>query len=373
MDPKAYWVGFNYVKGIGAVRLQALLSAFDGDLERAWQASSGDYLNAGINQRVVDSILRVRAQLNLEKIWEHIQNSQIQVITWADEIYPALLQQIDQPPPVIYMRGEYLPEDDLAVAVVGTRRVSAYGKQVTEEVAAALARNRVTVVSGLARGTDAVAHKTALRAGGRTLAVLGSGVDHIYPPEHRALAEEICASGALLSDYPPGTPPESSNFPPRNRIISGLSLATVVIEAGETSGATITASFAADQGREVLAVPGNITSPNSIGTNRLIQNGARPLLKPEDILEALNLQQVNTRRLARQTLPADATEAQIFGVMTAGVQSVDEISFLTGLPIEKVSATLAMMELKGYVRNAGGMNFHAVREEEQNYATGDHD
>ncbi len=373
MDPKAYWVGFNYVKGIGAVRLQALLTAFDDDLEQAWNAGLNEYIQAGLNTRTSESILRIRAQLNLEKIWAHILETDIQVITWNDVVYPRLLLQIEQPPPVLYVRGELLPEDELAAAVVGTRRVSAYGRQVTEELASVLARNQVTVVSGLARGTDAVAHKAALRAGGRTLAVLGSGVDRIYPPEHRALGEEICGSGALISDYPPGTPPESSNFPPRNRIISGLSLATIVIEAGETSGASITATFAAEQGREVLALPGNITSPNSIGTNRLIQNGARPLLKPEDALEALNIYQVNTRRLARQVLPTDETEAQIFQVMTAGVQAVDEISFLTGLPIEKVSATLAMMELKGFVRNAGGMNFHTVREDNSIYLTGKDD
>ena len=364
MDPKAYWVGFNYVKGIGAVRMQALCSAFDGDLRAAWEAPASQLVSSGIQGRAVENILRVRSQLDLEKVWEHITSSGIRVLIWEDEDYPRLLREISQPPPVLYYRGEILPEDELAVAVVGTRRVSAYGRQVAENLAGALARNQVSVVSGLARGTDAIAHQATLRAGGRTLAVLGSGVDRIYPPEHRKLAEEIVENGAVLSDYPPGTPPESSNFPPRNRIIAGLSLAIVVIEAGETSGALITASFAADQGREVLALPGNITSPNSVGTNRLIQSGARPLLKAEDVLEALNIQQVNVRRVARKILPADETEAQILAVLGASAMAIDEISFLAGLPIDKVSATLAMMELKGLVSNSGGMNFHAIHEEQ---------
>lgn len=371
MNPKAYWVGFNYVKGIGSVRLNRLLQAFGGDLKAAWEAPYEKLIAVRLHPRLVENVLRVRSQIDLERIWENIERKGIQVITWEEEAYPSLLRQIDQPPSVLYIKGEYLPEDELAVAVVGTRRVSAYGKQVAEELAAFLARNQVTVVSGLARGTDAVAHQSALREGGRTLAVLGCGVDLIYPPEHVKLAEEITANGALISDYPPGTPPESNNFPPRNRIISGLSLATIVIEAGETSGALITASFAADQGREVLAVPGNIHSPNSKGVNRLIQSGARPLLNPADVLEALNIQQINTRRIARKVLPSDETEAKLLQVMGNDNLTADEISFLSGLPIDKVSACLIMMELKGLVKNNGGTNYRAIREEAEYYGKKD--
>jgi len=372
MDPKAFWVGFNYVKGIGAVRLKALLDGFDGDLKDAWEASAARLQSVGMNSRIVESIQRVRSQIDLEKIWERMQANSIQVLTWEDDLYPRLLREIDQPPPVLYVRGEVLAEDEAAVAIVGTRRVTAYGRGVTEELAAFLARNRITVVSGLARGVDAIAHKAALQGGGRTLAVLGSGVDVLYPPENRTLAEEIMQSGGVISDYPPGTAPESTNFPPRNRIISGLSLVTVVIEAGETSGALITASFAANQSRDVLAVPGNITSPNSKGTNRLILNGARPYLRPEDLMEVLNLEQVNARKIVRKALPADETEASIINVLAESTLSVDEISFLSGKPVEIVSATLAMMELKGLVRNTGGMSFAAIREEAAEYFAGDH-
>lgn len=266
MDEKKYWVGFNLIKGIGAVRLQALIQHFDG-LEAAWKAAPADLAAAGLGLKLIERIVKARSQVDLDKIWARIESQGIKILTWEDEAYPQRLKEIEQPPPVLYLHGEYLPEDLFAVAIVGTRRVTPYGRQITEELAAHLAGNGITVVSGLARGVDAVAHQTALKAGGRTIGVLGSGVDKIYPPEHRQLAERMSASGAIVSDYAPGTPPDASNFPPRNRIISGLSLAVVVIEAGETSGALITAEFAAEQGREVFAVPGSILAPQSKGTN----------------------------------------------------------------------------------------------------------
>jgi DNA processing protein len=192
-------------------------------------------------------------------------------------------------------------------------------------------------------------------------------VDIIYPPENRRLAEQIIENGCLVSDYPPGTPPEASNFPPRNRLISGLSLAVVVIEAGNTSGALITASFAADQGREVFAVPGNITSPGSKGTNRLICDGAIPLLNPEQVLETLELTMVAEQRTARVVLPADAVEAQLFEALGHEPLHIDEIRSRTEIPIEKVTATLALMELKGMVRQVGGMQYIALREVKEAY------
>lgn len=228
----------------------------------------------------------------------------------------------------------------------------------------------MTVISGLARGVDAVAHQSTLKAGGRTIAVLGSGVDKIYPPEHRALAEQMMERGAIISDYAPGTPPDASNFPPRNRIISGLSLAVVVVEAGETSGALITAEFAAEQGREVFAVPGSILAPQSKGTNRLIQNGALPLLSVNDLMQALDITRVGERKAARKIMPSDAIEAKLLTVLTSEPMQIDEIRNQAELPIEKVSASLALMELKGMVRQVGGMNYVAVREAQSEYKTG---
>jgi DNA processing protein len=368
MIDKRYWIGFNLIKGIGAVRMQALIKYF-GDLEVAWKAAPIDLARAGLSLKVIERIVQARKNVDLEKLWAKIESQGIKILTWEDETYPPRLKEIEQPPPVLYIRGDYLPDDLFAVAIVGTRRVTAYGRQITEELAAYLASNRITLVSGLARGVDAIAHQTALKAGGRTIGVLGSGVDRIYPPEHRGLAEKMVESGAIVSDYAPGTPPDASNFPPRNRIISGLSLAVVVIEAGETSGALITAEFAAEQGREVFAVPGSILAPQSKGTNKLIQNGALPLLSVNDLMQPLNLTHMGEHKAARKTIPSDETEARLMGVLGAEPLHVDEIRNQTDLPIEKVSATLALMELKGMVRQVGGMKYVAVREVQSDYST----
>ncbi len=266
------------------------------------------------------------------------------------------------------MKGEILEEDAWAVAIVGTRRVTAYGRQVTEEIATYLAQKGITIVSGLARGVDGIAHQAALKAGGRTLAVLGSGVNRIYPPEHRNLAASLSKSGAVLSDYAPDTPPEGSNFPKRNRIISGLSIATIVIEAGRTSGALITANFALEQGREIFALPGNIYAPQSMGPNKLIQDGAHPLLNPREVLEILDLTRITQHKNAQQTLPTDATELQVLSALSHEPSHVDEIRANTGLAVEKVSSTLVMMELKGMVRHVGNMNYVSVRETQAEYS-----
>ena len=368
MIDKRYWIGFNLIKGIGAVRMQALIQYF-GDLEAAWSAAPIELARAGLGGKVIERILQARQNVDLEKLWAKIEAQGIKILTWEDETYPQRLKEIDQPPPVLYIRGSYLPDDLFAVAIVGTRRVTAYGRQITEELAAYLATHGITVISGLARGVDAIAHQTALKAGGRTIGVLGSGVDKIYPPEHRGLAEKMIENGAIVSDYAPGTPPDASNFPPRNRIISGLSLAVVVIEAGETSGALITAEFAAEQGREIFSVPGSILAPQSKGTNKLIQNGALPLLSVNDLMQALNLSRMGEQKAARKAIPSDETEARLMNVLSEEPLHVDEIRNQTELPIEKVSAALALMELKGMVRQVGGMNYVSVREVQSDYST----
>jgi len=365
-DYQRYWVGFNLVKGIGAARIRLLLDAF-GDLRTAWNASAEGLQATGLSAALIENLVTLRADVSLEKVWEDIQAQGIQVLTWEDEGYPRHLSDLDNAPPVLYLRGEYLPEDEWAVAVVGTRRVTAYGRQVAENIARTLAGSDVTVVSGLARGIDAIAHQAAIEAGGRTLAVLGNGVDRVYPLEHRQLADQVIAHGALISDYPVGTPPDAHNFPPRNRIISGLSLATVVVEAGVKSGALITANFAAEQGREVFAVPGNVFAPQSKGANRLIQQGAHPLLDPKEILEILELTLISEHREARVVLPADATEARLFGLLSHEPTHVDEIRARADLPIEKVTSALAMMELKGMVRQVSGMRYYAVHEASAGY------
>jgi DNA processing protein len=360
-DERKFWIGFNLVKGIGAVRFNQIMAYF-GDLSIAWYAPVEAFREIGLPERVLKNLIKLRGEIDLDQLYQEIIERQVTVLTLLDEDYPALLKEIDQAPPVIYIRGALTSADDFAVAMVGTRRVTAYGQQVTRDTSTYLAGHGLTIVSGLARGVDALAHQHALQAGGRTIAVLGSGVDVIYPPEHRKLADAIMENGAIISDYPLGTQPEGINFPPRNRIISGLSLATVVVEAGERSGALITAEFANEQGRDVFAVPGNVFSPASRGTNRLIQTGAYAMVSPQDVLDVLDLVQVEDYKEARQSLPADTTEAKILQVMDYEPIHVDEICHAVGLPVEKVSAALTMMELKGMVQHVGGMHYAVIRE-----------
>lgn len=365
-DSKYFWVALSLVKGIGATRMRALLDYF-GNAQTAWQAPAAELEKAGLPPKLIETLNQVRNSDLPEKTWLAIQNRGIRILTWESADYPLRLMEIEQPPPVLYLRGELSSEDQWAVGIVGTRRATAYGRQAAEELAAGLAQNGITIVSGLARGVDAIAHQASLRAGGRTLAVLGCGVDQIYPPEHHRLAEQIINQGALISDYPPGTAPEATNFPPRNRIISGLSLAVIVVEASEKSGALITAAFAAEQGRVVFAVPGSIFAPQSKGTNRLIQEGAHLTLGVTDILEILHLTRHDQQRAARTALPGNATEAQLYSLLGHEPLHVDEICNHAGLPIEQVSATLTMMELKGLVRQVGGMHYIAVRDESTEY------
>ena len=361
MDSKAYWVGFNHVKGIGSVRLKKIIDFF-GSLEIAWDAPIEAYLSLGFTNSIIERFLSVRKTIDLEQKWEEIHSKGIEVIIWDDDNYPRRLKEIEQPPPVLYIKGKILEEDDWAVAVVGTRRKTIYGSQMAERISSFLSANGICIVSGLARGIDTISHNTALGNNGRTIAVLGCGVDRIYPPENKKLAMDIINNGALVSDYPPGTPPEGNNFPPRNRIISGIAKATIVIEAGKKSGAIITAKFAADQGREVFAVPGNINSPQSGGTNWLIQQGARPLVEFNEILEILEFNRKGEYFQARKTINPNGSEKDILNVLGNGALHIDEILNRTDLSIDVVSSTLAIMELKGIVRNLGGKNYCAINE-----------
>jgi DNA processing protein len=232
---------------------------------------------------------------------------------------------------------------------------------VTRIFASALATNGITVVSGMARGIDAEAHAAVLERHGRTLAVFGCGVDIVYPPEHGRLARRIAESGALLSDYPPGTPPDAANFPPRNRIIAGLSVVTLVVEAGEESGALLTASYAAEYGREVFAVPGSVLSDSSRGCNRLIASGAHPAVSPEEFLCALDINRLVPSIQMRMAIPDSPVEAKILNALDSEPLHIDLLRAKVGLPVEEVSGALAMMELKGMVRPVGGMQYIALR------------
>ena len=251
--------------------------------------------------------------------------------------------------------------------MVGTRKTSHYGRQIADELGTFLANQGITLVSGLARGIDAISQEAAIKAGGRSIAVLAHGLDRIYPPEHRSLAKKIEEQGALVSDYGIGIPAESSNFPPRNRIISALSLATVVVEAGSRSGTLITADFALEQGKDIFALPGNIYSPQSKGPNKLIREGAHPLLQFDQLLEALDLELMTHQKSARQSLPQDATQAKLYSLLSPEPLHVNEIGSLAEMPIDKVSSALALMELKGLVRQVGGMNYVLIKELRASY------
>jgi DNA processing protein len=366
MRDTKYWIAFSIVRGVGPVRFRALLDHF-GSAERAWQASSEELAAAGLDRRSLKNLMQARSRLDLDREMARIASIPARAITWESAEYPRLLREIPDAPPVLYIRGRLTEEDEWAIAVVGTRRASAYGRQVTHRLTEALARSGLTVVSGLARGIDSEAHLAALESGGRTIAVLGCGIDQVYPPENRKLAERVVAQGAVITDYPVGTKPEAGNFPPRNRIISGLSLGVLITEAGTRSGARITADYAAEHGRDVFAVPGSILSYASAGTNALIQDGAKLVIKPDDILEELNLMMVAEQAEARQVLPANATEASLLSRLSTEPTHVDELRQLVGLPISDVTSALALMELKGMVRQAGGMRYVIAREAAAGY------
>ncbi|MBN1267757.1 MAG: DNA-processing protein DprA [Anaerolineales bacterium] len=360
MDKKNYWIGFNHVPGIGPVRLQYLLDHF-GSIERAWHACGSELTQAGLSGSIIDSLLRTRNTLDLEEIISRLDRKAISVVTWNDKEYPGLLKEIDAPPPLLYIQGRITEEDLICVAVVGTRRPTAYGRAVTEDIVTSLATAGVTIVSGMARGIDAVAHKACLKAGGRTIAVLGSGLEHIYPQEHSGLAKQIVSSGAVISDYPPDTKPEGRNFPPRNRIISGLSRSIIVTEAGVGSGALITASFAADQGREVFAVPGSIYSQGSIGPHQLIADGANILTSAEEVLDLLNLEKLRTEERTRVVLPENEVEKCVWQCITSQPSHIDEIRMKCKLPVQQTTAALTMLEMKGRIRQVGPMIYVRIR------------
>lgn len=351
-----YRVGFSLIPGIGRIRL-SLLEAFFGDLGKAWYASASELRSAGLDAKSMETILTMRSQISLDIELEKLERYKVKVLTGNDAGYPARLKEIYDFPPLLYVRGTILPEDELAIAVVGTRRSSVYGKQVTEEIVTDLVQNKITIVSGLAKGIDSVAHRTALESGGRTIAVTGCGLDMVYPADHVALAQQIMENGALISEFPLGTKPKAEHFPQRNRIISGVSLGVLVIEAGEKSGALLTAHLAVEQNRDIFAIPGSIFSPVSKGTNRIIQEGAKLVRNCADILEELNLSCLPKQMGMKEFVPATDMESKLLTQLSKEAIHIDDLCRHSGLPIASVSSTLAMLELKGIVKQLGGMNY----------------
>ncbi len=273
------------IPGFGMKRYEQILQSFGG-AELVFETGRSELEKKGLSRFLIEGIVKLQS-VNPQDELEKSQKAEVKIVTYLDENYPLVLRQIFSPPLVLYIKGEYIAEDQLALAIVGSRRPSIYGRMTAEKLSGELVRRNITVISGLARGIDSCAHRGALKGKGRTIAVLGSGLGRLYPPENEKLAREICENGLIVSEFPYDCSPFPANFPRRNRLISGFSLGIVVVEAAARSGALITANFGLEQGREVFAVPGKIDSPTSAGTHRLIKDGAKMVVNVEDILEEL--------------------------------------------------------------------------------------
>jgi DNA processing protein len=355
-----YWVSFSRIPNIGRVKISQLLEHF-GSLEYAWKAPSSELKQAGLDSRSVSNIVNLAPKISPDDEIHKLKQYGIQTYIYTSPLYPQRLKEIHDFPPVLYVRGHMIDENEYCLAVVGTRRPTLYGRQVTEEIVSNLVQNNITIVSGLAKGIDSVAHRTALKGNGRTIAVFASGLDIVYPAENVNLAREIMENGALVSEYPLGIRPKADNFPRRNRIMSGISLGVLVVEAGEKSGALITTDQALTQDREVFAVPGSIFSLYSKGTNRLIQQGAKLVRNHIDILEELNLAVIAQQLEMKELLPENETEGILLKQLHNEPVHIDDLCRKSGLLPSIVSSALTMMELKGTVKHVGSMNYVRAR------------
>ncbi len=352
MNNSSYLLALHTVDGLGPMRLKVLLEYFK-DPKLAWEADRKQLLEIGVPVKVIDLLLQTRQKLDPNQYLENITKEEIKWVTLFDENYPKRLAQIYDPPIVLFYKGEILPEDQKAIAIVGSRKMTGYGREVTKLFAKELVNSGMTVVSGLARGVDSQAHRSALEEGGRTIAVLGGGIKFIYPPENIGLAQEIILHGAIISEFPPEYPSLPGNFPARNRIISGLSLATLVTEAAEDSGSLITARVALEQGREVFAIPGPITSLLSKGPIDLIKEGARVVTDPKEILEELGLGQVKSLKLKVKNGDFTEEERNILNLLQNENMQIDEICRFLNQPTSVVLSTLLKMEITGLIKNLG--------------------
>ena len=358
----AAWVALSSVPGLGSATLWSLIRAF-GDLSLAWSASAARLQATGVSPAVAQGVETARREKSADDTLETLAKHGGRAIAWHDPAYPAQLREIPDPPPLLYVKGDLACADyQRTVAIVGTRRITAYGKQVTAQLAGTLARAGICVVSGMAAGIDGEAHRAALDAEGATVAVWGTGLHEIYPRANRRLVPRILERGAIVTEYPVGMRGLPENFPQRNRIISGLSLATIIVEAPLESGALHTARYAIEQNREILAVPGSVFAAASRGTNRLINRGeARAVTSAEDVLEALQIA-VSPEQLEMPQLVKPTTEERaVLRHLTTDPLHIDELARLTALPAFRVSALLAVMEIKGLVRNLGSAHYVNAR------------
>jgi DNA processing protein len=352
-----YWVWLSSLDGITPRRKYLLIERF-GDPVFLWESAESDLAASGLcTPKVIARLTDKEARNKAERTLDKIRRCDADIITIRDKAYPELLKCIADPPLVLYCRGK-LQTEDQCLAIVGSRRATWYGLDMAKRLSRQLAEHGITIVSGMARGVDSNAHKGAIEGGGRTIAVLGCGVDIAYPPENKGLMDEIIRHGAVISEYIPGTEPSQFNFPARNRIISGLSRGVVIVEAGERSGSLITTDFALEQGRDVFAVPGNINSSNSTGTNRLIRDGAKIVTSVGDILDELKLGH-NTQNMSDETgklaeMKLNGDEKTIAQKLLNGPVHLDVISRDCGMSVQMTASILVMLEMSGFVEQLPG-------------------
>ncbi len=357
-----YWIALRLTFGIGNVNYKNLISHF-GTPEKIFSAGREELLQVeGISSRAVDSIVEFKPAPEIEKELEAIESKGIDIVTITSDIYPENLKNIYDPPPFLYVKGELAARNKSAVAVIGSRNASSYGLKAAERLSRELASLGITVVSGMARGIDSCAHKSALAGGGRTIAVLGSGIDMIYPAENAKLYKSISERGAVVSEYMIGTEPHSYNFPARNRIISGMSLGVLVVEASPKSGSLITARCALEQGREVFAVPGNVYSFNSKGSHLLLKSGAKLVEKASDILEELRLETSGSAKSASGALLEPLEELskegrKVYDILGDEPVHIDDIITKLGMSIGVLSSVLLDLELKGHIKQIPGNRY----------------
>ena len=361
MEQLRYWLALTLIKGLGPVTAKQVVTAF-GDAREVFRQKTEQIVSvAGINQSRAQLIAYFNDWNLIDKAIERVERFGATIITFHDPLYPEGLKQIYDPPPVLFLKGELQPNDRFAVAIVGSRICTNYGKDVTQKMTASLCAKGFTIISGMARGIDTIAHTSTIKAGGRTIAVLGSGIDVPYPAENVQLFSKIPESGAIISEFPPGTRPIKENFPKRNRLISAMSLGVLVVEASERSGALITARHAVEQGKEVFAIPGNINWLTSKGTNDLIKKGARLVDDTDDIVEELApLLKGYLREAKRELPPLNEEEHAILRICDREPTHIDDIIRQTNMAPSRVMSVLLDLELKGVVKQWEGKKFSST-------------
>jgi len=357
---KAYWIWLASVPGVGARRFSMLNKCFDSP-RTLWESQEKEIIKfqSTLGERAIKSILDHKNLRYLDRAAAILADPSLLVLTLNDDDYPVLLKNTFDPPAVLYCKGQPLNNNIPFIAVIGSRRTSEYGRQMADRFAFDLSLAGFGIVSGAARGIDTMAHKGALKAEGYTVAVLGCGVDIVYPGDNKKLFLQIEEHGTLLSEYPPGTFPAPTNFPARNRIISGISNAVLVVEAGERSGALITVDFALEQGRDVFALPGNINNPYCLGTNRLLKEGARLVTDIHEIIEEVGMGKARNSNLVKKSevIQLDLFETEVYNALEDGEKHIEDLAFLTGIHIGRLNAILTMLEIKSMVKQLPGNIF----------------